>query len=262
MSSAVGIIPVRYESTRFPGKPLIDLEGKSMIERVWEGARSSRLLETVVIATPDAIIAEHARSFGASVVLTPDPFPSGSDRVAWVARHYFPYADIIVNIQGDEPLITGDLIDQLTAALRSIPGADVATLIEPINATEAVTDPSVVKVVCNQAGYALYFSRAPIPYTRAIPARPYYYKHIGIYAFRSSILQEFVTFPPSPLERIEGLEQLRLLENGKTIFCIESPHPLIGVDTPEDAVMVREFLRQRQPPSEEPRSLGEKPPQM
>ncbi len=261
MSSAAGIIPVRYESTRFPGKPLIDLEGKSMIHRVWEGARSSRLLETVVIATPDTIIAEHTRSFGASVVLTPDPFPSGSDRVAWVARHHFPRADIIVNIQGDEPLITGDLIDQLVTALRSTPGADVATLIEPIDATEAVADPSIVKVVHNRGGYALYFSRAPIPYTRTPLEKPYYYKHIGIYAFRASILQEFVTLPPSPLERIEGLEQLRLLENGKTILCIETSHPLIGVDTPEDADRVRQLLRQHQRPSEEPLSPDEKPPQ-
>ncbi len=245
MAAVVGVIPARYAATRFPGKPLIDLLGKSMIQRVWEGARTARLLDTLLIATPDAVIAQHARTFGAVVVETPNDFPSGSDRIAWVIRHHFPNAQIVLNIQGDEPLITGTVLDTLITRLLDTPQADAATLVQPMSDEEEVTDPAIVKVVFDQQHYALYFSRAPIPYVRHQSAETTYFKHIGIYAFRAATLEAFVQLPPGRLEQLEGLEQLRLLENGKSLLCVDTRHPFLSVDTPEDAEKVRRFLAQQ-----------------
>lgn len=238
MSRAVAIIPARYASTRFPGKVLAEVAGKPLLQHVWERARMLRTAEAVLIATDDERIARAARGFGAEAVLTRDDHPSGTDRVAEVARSLA--AELVVNLQGDEPGFDGKAVDELVDLLAASPEVPMGTLAHPIGEPAELADPNAVKVVVDLDGRALYFSRAPIPARRqgAGPAL----RHIGIYVFRRAFLLEFAAWPPTPLEQAEGLEQLRALEHGRPIRVLVTPHPSVGVDTPADLERLRRLL--------------------
>lgn len=237
------VIPARYSSTRLPGKPLRDIAGKTMIERVYRQAAKSQA-ERVIIATDDQRIAEMVSSFGGEYCMTSADHQSGTDRLQEVASRYgLPEEHIIVNVQGDEPLIPPQVIDQVAANLASQSSAGVATLCEPIADDDSFANPNIVKVVADQGGLALYFSRAPIPWPRDFPEdrvtamagtlRPM--RHIGIYAYRVEQLNKFISWPAAPLEIIECLEQLRFMWNGERIHVAEAVADVPGgVDTEED----------------------------
>ena len=234
----IGVIPARFASVRFPGKPLAPLAGRPMVLHVWETARAARRLGRVVVATDDARIAACVREAGGEAVMTSPGAASGTDRVAEVARA-MP-ADAYVNLQGDEPLMPAENVDRAVDALFAEPGRSLATL--AISAgREAAADPDCVKVAVARDGRALYFSRSPIPYFRN--GEPSYRKHLGIYAYRASTLAEVAALPPSPLERAESLEQLRWLEAGYTIWVGEAAGDSIGVDTPADLANAERRLR-------------------
>ena len=243
------VVPARYGSTRLPGKPLIDIVGKPMIVRVAEQALGSGAAG-VVVATDDPRVVAAVGGSGAEAVLTRRDHRSGSDRVMEVVEAAgWPDDEVVVNVQGDEPLIPPVVIDQVAALIDDECG--VATLSEPIIEPGDVFDPNIVKVVADRFGRALYFSRAPVPWHRdafgdgAPPALgPEWRRHIGIYAYRVKVLRAFVSYPPSRLEEIEVLEQLRLLEHGHAIAVADAAAPVPGgVDTPSDADRVRELLR-------------------
>ncbi|MEQ1743951.1 MAG: 3-deoxy-manno-octulosonate cytidylyltransferase [Saprospiraceae bacterium] len=239
----LGIIPARWASTRFPGKPLTMIAGKSMIERVCEQARRATLLDEVVVATDDERILQHVRSFGGTVLMTHPGHPSGTDRCAEVAAH-FPRADIVLNIQGDEPFVQPEQIDLLAQTLLERPRFSIATLAKQIEQAEILNNPNAVKVVFSQKHGAIYFSRHPIPFVRdAAPEnwleRQVFYKHIGLYAFRRNALLRVARLRPTPLERAESLEQLRWLENGLRIAVGITDLETIGIDTPEDLKKIR-----------------------
>lgn len=240
---AIGIIPARWGSTRFEGKVLAQINGKPMIEHVWQRARQSRLLNEVIIACDDERIARAAEKFGAKAVLTSKDHACGTDRVAQVAADVS--AEIIVNIQGDEPLIHHNVIDDLVAALQSDSLSKMATAIKIIQSAEELSNPNVVKVVVDAQGNALYFSRSVIPYDRdnAGMDRIKYYKHLGIYAYRKNFLLKFRDMPKSRLEQAEQLEQLRALEAGVKIRTVLTDIETVGVDTPEDLARVVKILR-------------------
>ena len=238
------IIPARYESTRLPGKPLREVAGKPMIQHVYESATNSEA-EQVIIATDDARIQQAAEAFGATVCLTSSEHRSGTERLAEVIETlHIDDADIIVNVQGDEPLMPTTCINQAAAALASAPQASVATLCTPIVSHHELFDPHIVKVVRDRNNMALYFSRAPIPWHRdefstepdSLPTdNTPYFRHIGLYAYRAGYIKEYVNIAASELERAESLEQLRVLHHGEHIVCIETfevPGP--GVDTEAD----------------------------
>jgi 3-deoxy-manno-octulosonate cytidylyltransferase (CMP-KDO synthetase) len=246
------VIPARHGSTRLPGKPLLDIAGKPMVQRVWEQARLSGASE-VVIATDDRRILEVAEGFGALACLTSAAHPSGTDRLQEVAAHFGWEDDrIVVNVQGDEPLIPPTVIDQVAGNLAAHERAGIATLCEGITSLAELVDPNAVKVVFAADGMALYFSRATIPWPRdefaagqqVMPPRGSWYRHIGIYAYRTAFLHEYVTWQPAPLEQLEQLEQLRALYNGVAIHvapaCAEVPG---GVDTRADLDAVRARLQ-------------------
>lgn len=245
------IIPARYVSSRLPGKPLMDIAGKPMIQRVYEQALKSSA-ERVLIATDDARIVEVAQGFGADVYLTSTEHESGTDRLQQVvAELNFADDHVVVNVQGDEPLIPPAVIDQVAADLGSEPQAGIATLLEPIEDIDTLFNPNVVKVVIDTQGRALYFSRAAIPWARdsfdddskKLPEGVNYYRHIGIYAYRVSLLKQFVRWPASVLETTEKLEQLRALENGVTILAAPAvAHIPPGIDTQQDLDAVRSLL--------------------
>jgi 3-deoxy-manno-octulosonate cytidylyltransferase (CMP-KDO synthetase) len=242
---ALGVIPARFQSSRFPGKPLALISGKALVERVYERARGARRLSRLVVATEDRRIAEAVERFGGEVMMTSATHPSGTDRMAEVARR-LP-ADIYVNIQGDEPLLDAEDVDRLVECLEREAGVDMATLAVPLADPRSAADPNVVKVVCDEAGRALYFSRSPIPYPRAPGAAGAgttgpWRRHAGIYACRGAFLQEFASWNPGVLERIEGLEQLRALERGRTIRVLQALGRYLGVDTPEDVRAVEQAL--------------------
>jgi len=244
------VIPARHGSLRLPGKPLLLLAGKPLLQHVHERALRSRAAETLV-ATDDERIAALARGFGAQVMMTAAHHPSGTDRIAEVAaRGGWSPQDIVVNLQGDEPLMPASLLDQVAALLESDAEAAIATLSAPIASGEAFGDPNVVKVVCDAKGRALYFSRAPIPWPRDAGSdarRPGYagaQRHVGIYAYRVAALARLAAASPTPLEQTEKLEQLRALENGMCIrvaAAVESPGP--DVNTPEDLARVSKLLQ-------------------
>lgn len=241
----VGILPARWGSSRFPGKPLHPIAGKPLIRHVWEQCQRCRRLDEVVIATDDERIFAAARDFGARVVMTSPEHPTGTDRLA-EAIAALPTAGIIINIQGDEPLIDPELIDELAAVMTGEPGLDMATAANPLDpADPAVQDPNVVKVVTALDGRALYFSRSPLPFFRHAVAGLPVYRHKGIYAYRRTFLERFVTWPPSPLERAESLEQLRALENGASIRVLPTLDTSPGVDTPEQAAEVERLILSR-----------------
>ncbi|MBM3356851.1 MAG: 3-deoxy-manno-octulosonate cytidylyltransferase [Betaproteobacteria bacterium] len=248
----VVIIPARYASSRFPGKPLADIAGKPMVVRVAEQAQASGAAE-VLIATDHAEIAHAAARHGLEAVITRTAHASGTDRVAEVARkRRYPAARIIVNVQGDEPLIAPALIRAVAAGLARHRGAHMATACHPIRDAAEIANPNVVKVALDDDGYALYFSRAPIPYARdayargirAVPAGLPVYRHLGIYAYRAAFLKRFTALPAAAIERFEALEQLRALAHGYRVHVAvtrRAPHP--GVDTPADLERVRSRFR-------------------
>jgi len=238
----LGVLPARWASTRFPGKPLFLIAGKPLIQHVWERCMECTQLDAVIVATDDQRIFDAVEAFGGKAVMTSSDHPTGTDRIAEAARA-FPEASHIVNIQGDEPLIDPALIDELAAAMLADASLDMATAANPLDpADPAVTDPNVVKVVITLAGRALYFSRSPLPFFRnPVDGLPVL-RHKGIYAYRRAFLDRYVTWPPSPLERAESLEQLRALENGASIKVIITHDTSPGVDTPEQAEHVLRIL--------------------
>lgn len=244
---AVAVIPARYSATRLPGKPLVNLAGKPMIQRVWERVRQAKRISRAIVATDDERIRQAAAGFGAEAVMTRSEHRSGTERVAEVAVN-MPGSDdeIFVNVQGDEPLVEPDAIDTLVEAIESEEGISVATLMVPITKPGDIMDPNIVKVVLDFDSNALYFSRAPIPWVRDrdAPVHAQHMKHLGLYAFRRSALLDFATLPLGDLERIEQLEQLRWMENGYKIRVAETQHDSVSVDVPEDVVRVEKLLAQ------------------
>jgi 3-deoxy-manno-octulosonate cytidylyltransferase (CMP-KDO synthetase) len=230
----LGIIPARFASSRFPGKALAAIAGKSMLQHVYERASQARYLQHLVIATDDERIRDEARRFGAAVRMTRADHASGTDRVAEVASA--DPAGIVINIQGDEPLIDPAAIDAAALSLLDEPEIPMGTLKKRIEDPAEYCNPNVVKVVTDLRGNAIYFSRAPIPYVRdaSEQARAVHFKHIGLYVYRRDFLLSYSDLPVGPLERAECLEQLRALENGYPIRVVETEYDSLGVDTPED----------------------------
>ncbi len=238
----LGILPARWASTRFPGKPLHLIAGKPLIQHVWDRCLACFNLDSLLVATDDPRIREAVLGFGGQVAMTSAAHPTGTDRIAEAAKAV-PHATHIINIQGDEPLIDPALIDELAAAMVNNPDLDMATAANPMDPSDAaVLDPNVVKVVTSLNGRALYFSRSPLPYFRNPVEGLTVLRHKGIYAYTRRFLEQFVSWSPSPLERAESLEQLRALENGATIHVITTTDTSPGVDTPEQARMVEALL--------------------
>ena len=252
-----GIIPSRYSSTRFPGKPLAMLAGKPLVVWVAEAVAKATSLDAAIVATDDVRIADAVRSAGGIAVMTPSELPSGTDRIACAARVHvadtlgaadFADEDILVNIQGDEPLIDPALIDELAMTLKLNSRWDMATAVTPLKSLDNYAAKSVVKVVTARDGAALYFSRSPIPCPRdAAPdlASGLYVRHLGIYAYRGAFLKRYIAEPPCELEMAEKLEQLRALWMGAKIAIVRTADEGIGVDTPEDAKRVEKLLAAR-----------------
>ncbi|WP_314625374.1 3-deoxy-manno-octulosonate cytidylyltransferase [uncultured Selenomonas sp.] len=236
------VIPARYASTRLPGKPLADICGKPMICRVWERARRAEKPERVIVATDDQRIYDAVRKDGGEAMLTRADHPTGTDRLAEVAQTHAA-VDLIVNVQGDEPLIEPSVIDELIALFEADENLQMATVMTRMEDEEEQKNPNNVKVVVDKLGYALYFSRSLLPYPRAAAAPVY--KHIGIYAYRRDFLLHYARLAPTPLEKAESLEQLRALENGYGIRVLETASRFIGVDTPEDLALVNRLYRER-----------------
>jgi 3-deoxy-manno-octulosonate cytidylyltransferase (CMP-KDO synthetase) len=244
--SVVAIIPARWRSNRFPGKPLALIAGKPMIQHVVERARQVPLLSRVVVATDDERIAAAVAAFGGEAVLTRSDHVSGTDRLA-EATDLLGLAenDVVVNIQGDQPLFPPEVVEQVARPLLDDPTLPMSTLIYKIIRPEEITDPNHVKTVFDRNGNALYFSRAPIPFQRnpEEPISPTYYKHLGFYAYRKGFLRTFVSLPEGEWERFEKLEQLRALEYGYRIRVVLTEHDSIEVDTPQDALRVEEMIQ-------------------
>ena len=230
------VIPARYASTRLPGKPLSMIAGKPMIQHVYERACQAQLPDEVVVATDNELVEKAVLDFGGKAVMTSPDHPSGTDRLAEVALMY-PDVDVIVNVQGDEPMIPPEVIDRLAEAFNSDADLNMATM-KVVMDEEDYENPAAVKVVTDQQGYALYFSRSLMPYPRNKPEGFKVFKHVGIYAYRRNFLLKYAALAPTPLEKAESLEQLRALENGYKIKVLESDFQGIGVDTPEDLASV------------------------
>ncbi len=247
--SAIILIPARYASTRFPGKPLALLKGLPVIQHVYQNSMHSRLADDVMVATDSETIFEKVLSFGGKAVMTAGDHASGTDRIAEAARSM--NYDIIVNVQGDEPLIQPEMIDEVISVLND-PRASIGTLAIRIKDRREIFDPNAVKVVFNPEGFALYFSRAPIPYHRdewkdltkftVHDSRFTVFKHVGIYSYRRDVLTQMSGLPPSRLELVEKLEQLRAIENGFPIKVKETVYETFGVDTPEDLERIEKCL--------------------
>ncbi|MBI5237092.1 MAG: 3-deoxy-manno-octulosonate cytidylyltransferase [Deltaproteobacteria bacterium] len=238
----IALIPARYGSTRFPGKPLASILGRPLIQRVYERARLVSELDGLWVATDDERIRDCVLGFGGQAVITRADHPSGSDRLAEAASLLgLAPEDLVINIQGDQPVFPPELIGQLAAALIQNPLPGMATPARRVDDLEQALNPNVVKVVFDQHHRALYFSRSPLPFWRDGQA-PYFYKHIGIYAYRVDFLQRFVTLPPGRWEDAEKLEQLRALEHGFPIQIVETTDDTMEVDTPEDLRRVEEYL--------------------
>jgi 3-deoxy-manno-octulosonate cytidylyltransferase (CMP-KDO synthetase) len=242
ITQILGVLPARWASTRFPGKPLHIIARKPLIQHVWERCQQCTQLDALVVATDDARIFDAVIAFGGQAVMTSPHHPTGTDRLAEAVR-FAPNATHIINIQGDEPLIDPLLIDELADAITGDPSLDMVTAANPLDPSDpAVTDPNVVKVVTALDGRALYFSRSPLPFFRHAVAGLPVLRHKGIYAYRRAFLERFVTWPPSPLELAESLEQLRALENGASIRVLLTADSSPGVDTPEQAREVERIL--------------------
>lgn len=249
-SSIVGIIPARYGSTRFPGKSLALIQDKPMIQWVYERATRSRYIERVIVATDDERILQTVRSFGGDAVMTARDHPTGTDRIAEVARSLT--CDIVVNIQGDEPLIPPEMIDQAITPLIQDHAIQMGTVSKQIENDNEAFDPNVVKVVVDHQGFALYFSRSPIPWNRnawagiknldKLRLEHAMYKHIGLYVYRKDFLLSYASLPQMPLEKVEMLEQLRAIEQGIKIRVVTTEHESFGVDIPEDLGKIQKLL--------------------
>ena len=243
----IGIIPARYASTRFPGKPLAVIEGKSMIMRVYEQAMKSSCFSEVVVATDDDRIFKHVTEHGGKVLMTSDKHPSGTDRVFEAIMKIIPDEKslrdyVIINIQGDEPFIAPTAISTLSESFKN-PNVGIATLIKKIDSEEELLDKNVVKVIIGKSKRALYFSRSPLPFIRGIEVSDWlseysFFKHVGIYAYRAEVLKEISALEPSPLEKAEGLEQLRWLDHGYVIYTEVTDYEGISIDTPEDLLKI------------------------
>ena len=248
MAKTLGIIPSRYGSSRFPGKPLHLLCGKPLVAWVVEAVKKAKTLDDVIVATDDDRIVAAVEAHGGRAVMTPSELPSGTDRIACAAGD-FADDDILVNIQGDEPLISPDLIDALVGRMKEGSKWDMATAVTPIKSLDDLNAKTVVKVVLDRDDGALYFSRAPIPCDRDhVPdiASGLWVRHLGIYAYRGAFLKKYISEPPCDLEKTEKLEQLRALWMGAKIAVIRTDDEGVGVDTPEDAVRIEAILRERQ----------------
>lgn len=243
MTKVLSVIPARFGSTRFPGKVLADLGGKPIIQHVWERAVRSQSDE-VVIAVDDPKVFEAVRAFGGNAVMTSPDHPTGSDRIWEVACKRD--ADIIINIQGDEPFVKPSVIDELIDSLKTDTVPDMATVVVPCSRAEFENNPNMVKVVLSADSYALYFSRSMIPFLRVGGKEMETYRHWGIYGYRRSTLERFVSLPEGKLEQCEKLEQLRALENGMRIKVIVTPYSSIGIDTAEDLAAAEKFLAEQQ----------------
>lgn len=241
MNKAVGIIPARWASTRFPGKPLHLIANKPLLRHVWERCRRAKKLDDVIIATDDMRIAEAAFDWGAQVAMTSPKHQSGTDRVAEVARKARQFG-LIINIQGDEPLLEPALLDRFVDELRSNRKIDIVTAAHPFESAAEASSPHQVKVIVDLDGNAIYFSRYAIPFPRNRAATIKYLRHQGIYGFRRKALLDFVRWKPTPLERAESLEQLRALENGVMVHVLVTKHGSPGVDTPADAKALEQKL--------------------
>jgi 3-deoxy-manno-octulosonate cytidylyltransferase (CMP-KDO synthetase) len=237
----LGVIPARYASTRLEGKPLVDIEGHSMIEWVYKRTLLSNL-DMVVVATDDKLVYDEVKSFGGEVIMTSKDHLNGTSRIAEVASVYTDF-DVIINVQGDEPLIEKEMINSLITPFVEEPNLKMATLKHQMNSLDEVENPNNVKVVTSNDDYAIYFSRSPIPYPRNLDLNNYF-KHVGIYGYRTEFVIEYSKMSPTPLEVSESLEQLRVLENGYKIKVLDTPYKIIGVDTPEDLEKVRKTIRE------------------
>ena len=239
----VGVIPARYASSRLPGKPLLDIGGKPMIQWVVEGVSRASMLTRVLVATDDERVRACVEDFGGEVMMTPEDLPSGTDRVAYVARELD--GEIVVNVQGDEPFIEPRAVDTLVALLMEDASASMGTLVCPLRDREDLTNPTVAKVVVDGQGYALYFSRSPIPFLRDSESQDDwisnhgYFKHVSVYGYRKDFLHRYAQHGTTPLEGAEKLEQLRALEMGCRIRVAETDYISFGVDTPEDLEKAR-----------------------
>ncbi|MDD3103699.1 MAG: 3-deoxy-manno-octulosonate cytidylyltransferase [Candidatus Cloacimonetes bacterium] len=240
MISCYAVIPARYASSRFPGKPLALLNGKPILCHVYERVLSSELFDEVIIATDDLRISAVAQDFGATVVLTPDDLPSGTDRTAAVAEVLEPDS-LILNVQGDEPMIDKAALQTVISAFDDM-DVKMASLMTPITDIEELNSPNVVKVVTDVNGDAMYFSRSHIPFDRDQDFPREYYRHIGVYGFKHSALMQFVRFPAGKYEQIEKLEQLRALENGLKIRMCKTDYQGFGIDTPQDLEKLSQLI--------------------
>lgn len=240
--SMIAVIPSRYASTRLPGKPLVDICGKPMVQHVYERVRRVSLFDEVLVATDNERIANAVEAFGGVACMTSPDCPSGSDRLIEVAKSH--PADVYVNVQGDEPLVEPASIEKLARAMLDDPSLQMGTLCYPISAEQA-QNPNLVKVVRAHNGNALYFSRSPIPFPRSGGIAPQYFGHLGMYAYRREFLMNFGSLPYSPLENTEKLEQLRVLQAGIAIRVLEVEATGPGVDTPEDLEAVRRILTEK-----------------
>ena len=244
----LGVIPARYPSSRFPGKPLVQILGKSMIQRVYEQAKKSDKLADVVVATDDQRIADHVHSFGGQAVMTLAEHPSGTDRCFEVLQKAGKAYEYIINIQGDEPFIDPSQIDLLAAVCDG--KTELATLMIPVDSEEVLFDPGEVKITANRQHEALYFSREVIPHVKGFDKKDWhkqfpYYRHVGMYAYRADILKQITSLSPSSLEKAESLEQLRWLENGFKIKLAVTHFDSHCIDTPEDVEKVLRLMKLR-----------------
>ena len=241
--STIAVIPSRYASTRLEGKPLMDIAGKPMVQRVYEVALRARLVDRVIVATDDKRIFDTVHGFGGEAALTSPHHASGTDRIAEVVDHLS--CELVVNLQGDEPLMDPRLIDSVVQLLLDNQDVPMASAQIPIETIEDLMNPNIVKVVSDHNGYALYFSRSPLPYRfreGEDDRASFGFKHIGLYVYRKDFLKKIVSLDPSPLEKQERLEQLRVLENGYKIKLVTTKYDSIGVDTPEDLIQARKRI--------------------
>ena len=237
------MIPARWASTRFPGKPLFEIAGRPLVQHVWDQCQKCKQLDGVVIATDDERIAQAAGAFGAEVIMTSPNHPTGTDRIGEVLEQ-LPKATHAINIQGDEPLIDPNLIDRLASELHADTDLEMVTAASQISEAEEIADPNVVKVVLSEFSDALYFSRSAIPFQRNAPDDLVVYRHVGLYAYRRDFVRKFLSWAPTAIERAESLEQLRALSHGTRIRVVLTDHVAPGVDTPEQAAAIESILSQ------------------
>ena len=242
--STIALIPARYAATRLPGKVLADIAGKPMLQHVYERTRQAKTVGRVLVATDDPRIRETVESFGGEALMTSPHHLSGTDRLAEAAQNL--ECEVVVNVQGDEPMIEPEVIDTAVQPLLDDPALRMSTLKVEITDEQDIYDPNIVKVVTDRDGFALYFSRHPLPFPRN-PAHGHWYQHIGLYVYRRDFLLEYSRWEPTPLQLTEQLEQLKVLERGYRIKVLPTSHPTVGVDTPEDLERVRRMMSPRSP---------------